>query len=203
MNEDNTFMSFMRKVRTGDAVAAEELVRRYQSVIKSAVKRRLGSQPLRQRFDESDVCQSVLNSFFARYAAGQYDLDDPKQLAALLVAMAQNKFRQQARFQFRERRDVRVGVAEEDGRPMQLQGREADPERQAAAKELLQKLLSRLTDEERRLAELRSTGMSWDEIATEMGGNAQARRKQLSRAIERVSPGLGIDSLKKKSRSNE
>src|SRR5688572_7685815 len=109
MNEDNTFMSFMRKVRTGDAIAAEELVRRYQSVIKSAVKRRLGTQTLRQRFDESDVCQSVLNSFFARYAAGQYDLDDPKQLAALLVAMAQNKFRQQARFQFRERRDVRVG----------------------------------------------------------------------------------------------
>jgi RNA polymerase sigma factor (sigma-70 family) len=203
MSDENTFMSFMRKVRTGDAVAAEELVRKYQSVIKSAVKRRLGSQTLRQRFDESDVCQSVLHSFFARYAAGQYDLDDPKQLAALLVAMAQNKFRQQARFQFRERRDVRVGVAEDDGRPMQLQGREADPERQAAAKELLQKLLGRLNDEERRLAELRASGKSWDEVAEEMGGNAQARRKQLSRAIERVSPGLGIDGLKKRSSNNE
>jgi len=203
MSEDNTFMSFMRKVRNGNSAAAEELVRRYQSVIKSAVKRRLGSQPLRQRFDESDVCQSVLHSFFARYAAGQYDLDDPKQLAALLVAMAQNKFRQQARFQFRERRDVRVGVAEDDGRPMQLQGREADPERQAAAKELLQKLLGRLTEEERKLAELRAAGKSWDEVASEMGGNAQARRKQLSRAIERVSPGLGIDGLKKRSPRDE
>ena len=43
------------------------------------------------------------------------------------------------------------------------------------------------------MADLRSAGREWAEIAAELGGTAQARRKQLARAVKRVSQELGLD----------
>ena len=42
-------------------------------------------------------------------------------------------------------------------------------------------------------ADLRAQDCRWEEIALRMGGTAQGRRKQLARAIERVSQELGLD----------
>ena len=36
------------------------------------------------------------------------------------------------------------------------------------------------------LAELRADGCEWTEIASRLGGTAEARRKQLARAVDRV-----------------
>ena len=60
-------------------------------------------------FDSMDICQSVLASFFLRAAAGQYDLDEPAQLVALLTRMARNKLSHRVREQQARRRDVRRG----------------------------------------------------------------------------------------------
>src|SRR5215475_10206838 len=106
MSETAPFADFLRRIRSGDARAAEELVRRYESAIRVAVRTRLTDPALKRRFDSLDVCQSVLASFFVRAAAGQYDLGEPAQLVALLVRMAQNKLAGQARFHHRERRDA-------------------------------------------------------------------------------------------------
>ena len=51
----------------------------------------------------------------------------------------------------------------------------------------------KLTAEERRIADLRSQGQEWIDIAREMGGTPDARRKQLNRAIARVSIELRLD----------
>jgi RNA polymerase sigma-70 factor (ECF subfamily) len=67
------------------------------------------------------------------------------------------------------------------------------PSRLAIGRELLDALQSRLSAEERRMADLRSAGREWAEIAAELGGTAQARRKQLARAVKRVSQELGLD----------
>ena len=40
---------------------------------------------------------------------------------------------------------------------------------------------------------VRALGREWAEIAREVGGSAEARRKQLTRAISRVSRELGLD----------
>ena len=58
-------------------------------------------------FDSMDICQSVLASFFVRAAVGQFDLNEPGQVVQLLVAMAQNKLAQEARFHRRQHRDIR------------------------------------------------------------------------------------------------
>jgi RNA polymerase sigma factor (sigma-70 family) len=188
------FADFIRRIRDGDDQAARELVERYEPVIRREVRLRLQDQRLASRFDWADVCQSVMASFFVRAAAGQYDLEQPDQLLRLLVVMTRNKVTQQVRRHSADRRDYRRVEARDVA---YLEGRWAgspSPSQLVAGRELLDKFRSLLSDEERPLADLRAQGCDWAEIAAELGGTPQARRKQLARAIDRVEQQLeGIE----------
>ena len=182
MSDTPPFAEFMGRIRAGDARAAADLVRQW---LKHRYPR------LRRTLDSLDICQAVLASFFLRAAAGQYDLNDPSELVALLVRMAQNKLAGHARFHRRQRRDARQ-VTGMDGA-----GEAADagpgPEQVAAGRDLLEALRGRLTPEERELADRRGAGQGWAEIAAALGGTVDGRRMQLKRAIDRVAPELGLE----------
>jgi hypothetical protein len=55
-----------------------------------------------------------------------------------------------------------------------------------ASRELLEEYRHRLSAEEWSLADLRGRGYDWAEIANQLGGTPQARRKQLARAMDRA-----------------
>jgi RNA polymerase sigma factor (sigma-70 family) len=186
MSEHDSFAEFIRRIRAGDDQAARELVERYEPVIRREVRLRLRDQRLASRFDWADICQSVMASFFVRAAAGQFDLEQPDQLLRLLVVMTRNKVTQQVRRNSAERRDYRRLEAHD---PAYLEGRWTacpSPSRLVASRELLDVFRRRLSEEERRLADLRAQGCEWAEIAAELGGTPQARRKQLARALDRI-----------------
>src|SRR6516164_6920798 len=149
MSEGTAFPDFIRRIRAGDDQAARELLERYEPVIRCEVRLRLRDPRLYSRFDWTDICQSVMASFFVRAAAGQFDLEQPDQLLRLLVVMTRHKLTQHVRRHSAGRREYR-----------------------------------RL--EARQLADLRGQGCGWAEIATRLGGTADACRKQLARAIDRV-----------------
>jgi RNA polymerase sigma factor (sigma-70 family) len=186
MSEHDSFAEFIRRIRAGDDQAARDLVERYEPLIRREVRLRLRDQRLASQFDSADVCQSVLASFFVRAAAGQYDLDQPEQLLRLLVVMTRNKVSQQVRRNRADRRDYRRLEAHDPAYLEARRGASPSPSRLVAGRELLDDVLRRLSEEERRLAELRAQGCDWAEIATELGGTPQARRKQLARALDRV-----------------
>ena len=192
MDEPNTFTDFVRRIRAGDEGAAAELLRRYEPYIRREVRFRLRDRRLNRLFDSQDICQLVLASFFVRAAAGQYDLDEPRQLVALLVRMAQNKLAGQARFHRRQQRDAGQ-AAGLDPAAGQVIAAEPGPEQVAAGRDLLAALRDRLTPEERAVADRRGAGQGWAEIAAELGGTADGRRMQLKRALDRVAPELGLD----------
>jgi RNA polymerase sigma-70 factor (ECF subfamily) len=192
MSEHPSFADFIRRIRAGDAAAAEELVRQYESVIRVAVRLRLGDRRLRRLFDSLDICQAVLASFFVRTAAGQYQLDQPDDLVRLLVGMAHNKLVKAIRKQQAQRRDYR---AQKEVEPEEIDGaaRGPSPSQVLANEELLRECRQRLTEEERQLADFRGEGLPWADIAARLGGTAQARRKQLERALDRVAGELGLE----------
>jgi RNA polymerase sigma-70 factor (ECF subfamily) len=192
MAETDSFADFIRRVRAGDAAAAEELFRRYEPMIRLEVRLRLRDPRLRRLLDEGDVCQSVLASFFLRAAAGQYDLDRPEQLLGLLVGMARNKAAAQARRHQAERRDVRRDAPLEAGGGA-VAARGPSPSEPVVLGELLQEFRARLSAEEQQLADRRARGMAWADIAAELGGTPDGRRVQLDRAIQRVSRELGLE----------
>ena len=191
MSEDNKFQELIRRVRDRDEAAAKELVNRYEKAIRRVVRLNLRDQRMRRVFDSMDVCQSVLGSFFVRAALGQYELDTPEQLLNLLASITRNKLAAQASRMQAQKRDYRreTGIADEAGLPHQV----SDPSEQVSAREMLQKVRARLSDEERDLAEQRALGRPWEEIAQERGLTATALRSKFSRAVNRVISEFGLD----------
>jgi RNA polymerase sigma-70 factor (ECF subfamily) len=194
MLEDVTAIDLFQRLRNGDEQAAAELFRRYEPAIRRRVRvwLRLQDPRLRRVFDSTDVCQSVLASFFVRAAAGQYDLSEPEQLIALLFRMARHKLAHQVARQHAGRRDVRRDEGG-GGEDVEAPDPAASPSSQVAGRELLSEVRRRLDAEERQLAELRAGGRGWADIASELGGTAEGRRKQLARALNRVAQQLGLD----------
>src|SRR5260370_42515253 len=112
MSDEQIAGDLLRRLRAGDADAAVELVRRYESEIRRAVRVRLTDPRLRRVLDSLDVCQSVLGNFFVRVAGGQYDLEQPRDRLRLMVAMARNKVLDHVRRQHAVRRDQRRAPAD-------------------------------------------------------------------------------------------
>jgi RNA polymerase sigma factor (sigma-70 family) len=187
-----SFEDLIRRVRAGDQDAAADLVRRYEPAVRRVVRVHMHDSRLRRVLDSTDICQSVLATFFVRANLGQFDLNSPQDLLKLLGTIARNKVVNQAARQLAHRRDHRrtEALGEREGL---APGRGSSPDDQAAARELLEKVRERLTDDERVLADRRGRGDSWDEIAVECGGTTEGLRKKLARALDRVLQQLGLD----------
>jgi RNA polymerase sigma-70 factor (ECF subfamily) len=194
--EAAVYTDFLRRLRAGDERAAEEMVRRYEAEIRTEIRvwLRMRDPRLRRVFDSMDICQSVMASFFVRAAVGDFDLDEPRQLIALLVGMARNKLSEHVKHHQRQRRDVRR-VAGAEAEANLAPGRGETPSMVATYRELLQMFRDQLTEEERQVADLRAEGRDWAAVAAALGGTPEGRRKQLTRAVERVSKGLGLDTV--------
>jgi RNA polymerase sigma-70 factor (ECF subfamily) len=191
MQPVSDFQELIRRVRAGDETAATELVRSYEPAIRRAVRIRLADTRLGRAFDSMDICQSVLGSFFVRAALGQYELETPQQLLRLLATMARHKLADQVdreRAECRDNRRVADGVE-----PCELMHATSSPSRQVAARELLDEVRRRLSPEERQLLELRDQGLDWATIGAQLGTSAEALRKRLARATDRVAHELGLD----------
>jgi RNA polymerase sigma-70 factor (ECF subfamily) len=182
----------IRRVRGGDADAAEELWRRYEPILRREVRLRLRDPRLRRLLDETDVCQSVMASFFVRAAAGQFDVDGPEKLQRLLLQMGRNKLTTHARRHLTQRRDFRRQEGLPEGEDVAARAAPS-PSQNVLWRDLLQRFRERLGDEERQLADLRAQGREWAEIAAALGGTPDGRRVQLKRAVARVSRELGLD----------
>jgi RNA polymerase sigma-70 factor (ECF subfamily) len=194
MSQDQSFVELLRRVRAGDQDAAAELVRLYEPAIRLEVRRRLNDPSLSPVLGSMDICQSVLASFFVRVAVGQFDLEEPGQLLGLLVAMTRNKLAGHVRQEHRQRRDSRRRAGRGEERLAECSGG-PPPDRVVAGRELLRKVRQGLSQEELQLADLRAEGLTWPQIAARLGGEAQARRRQLSRALDRIAGQLGLDEV--------
>jgi RNA polymerase sigma-70 factor (ECF subfamily) len=188
---ENPFVSYVARLRAGDEAALEELVARYTPVIKLEARMRLRSPHLRAVLDSMDICQSVLKSFFLRAAAGQFDIDRPEDLRKLLVQMACNKSLEPARREYAQTRDARRSVKLGD-EAHQVAGGD-DPVEEVEWEELMLRGRQMLSPEERRIAEGRAAGQTWDELAAELGKTPDQLRMQLSRAQKRVAEALDLE----------
>lgn len=193
MAVDPVFLQLLQRIRQGDANAAYELVRSYESVIRVAVRSRLRDPAISRVLDSMDICQSVMASFFPRAALGEYALEEPKQLVGLLIKMAQNKLNYQLRQHRALKRDIKKVVSVDDSQAPELPGQGPTASQVAEAQELLEAVKQRFSAEEMAIAELRQLGCTWDEIAQQMGGTPDARRKQFGRAVQAAGDQLDMD----------
>jgi RNA polymerase sigma-70 factor (ECF subfamily) len=192
--DPEAFDGLLARLRAGDEAAARELVTRYEPLVRREVRLNLRDRRLGRMFDSMDVAQSVFATFFVRAAAGEFDLAGPPDLVRLLVTVARNKLASAARKAYAEKRDVRRHAAPDSGVLDRVSEEVPTPSHHVAAADLLQQVIGRLGADDRVLVALRAEGLSWDEVAARVGGTAQARRVQLSRALAKASQGLGLDA---------
>ncbi len=191
-DSNNNFTDLVRRVRAGEMDAATDLVRQFEPTVRRAIRLRMLSPTMRRQADSMDICQSVLGSFFVRAALGQYELAQPEDLIKLLVRLARNKVAGMARKQFAQKRGGQFH--QEHGSAIErVQAKQETPSQAVAAADLIDNFRARMTAEERELAELRAQGVEWTDIAAARGEGAEALRKRLQRAVERVAQEMGLD----------
>jgi len=183
----------MERVRAGDESAAAELGSQFEPQIRREVRLRMRDSRLRRSFDSVDVCQSVLASFFAGVTHDQYELERPEHLLRLLMTMARNKLVRRVRHQRARRRDDRRIVPCSEQELGLLASEDNSPSRVVSNRELLGAFRTLLSQQEWELAEKRSEGQGWAEIAANLGGSPEGRRKQLARALDRATHQMRLD----------
>jgi DNA-directed RNA polymerase specialized sigma24 family protein len=193
MSEGSAFLDLITRVRAGDQAAAAALIADYEPAIRRAIKVQLRDNRLRRQLDSLDICQSVLANFFVRAALGQFDLATPQDLFGLLTTLARNKLATRARHPDVTRR-VDYGGAANTTESNLVDGT-VSPSEQLAGQDLLEAVRQRLSTDERYLAEQRALDRPWQELADELATNADALRKQLTRALNRVAQELHLNEV--------
>ncbi len=191
MLDVESFKELMLRIRAGDQLAATEFVKEYEPLIRREVRLLLDDSRLKRLFDSTDIAQSVMCSFFVRTCGGEYELEDPRRLVGLLVAMAKNKLISTARRQLALKRDG--NRVEMDSATMASQRDFAETSSQAISlAEVVERCRQALSEDERQIADLRSQDRTWEQIAQQMGGTAAGRRVQMARATERIIQQFGL-----------
>jgi len=184
------FPALLSRVRAGDQHAATQLHHRFAPLVRRTVAGRMMDSRLRRAFDAEDVCQEVMARFFRR--AAEYTLATEDDAERLLTTMARRKLSDRIDAERAECRDNRRAAGEADYADVVSTAPSAV--RVVIARDLWTAMRSRLSPEDRELADWRATGAEWDEIAQHVGGTAEALRKRLARAADRIAEELGLDS---------
>jgi RNA polymerase sigma factor (sigma-70 family) len=178
----------LRRVREGDAAAAEELVEGYGPHVLRIVRRTLNPR-LRSKFDSQDFVQSVWASFFAdfRHLVDNIQLQD---IAAYLGAIARHKTIDEGRRRLQTQkclvnREVPWDGCSEESLA-EIPDRVAGPTDAAVARETWGHLTNGRSDRSVQVFELRRHGASHVEIAQRLGVNERTVRRILDRAQRRL-----------------
>jgi DNA-directed RNA polymerase specialized sigma24 family protein len=191
MLKPDRFREWIRLSRAGDEAASASLAREFEPFIRRFVRFRMRGRSdyprLRPEIDSADICQSVFESLFIGLRLGRFELGGPEQLHRLVAAMVRIKVAARARrpgVALREVLDVDAPVDRADSGPA--------PGKAVEDRDLLEAIVKRFEADEFDLLVRRLGDQSWTAIAAELGGSAEALRKRLSRALERVRehPGL-------------
>jgi len=167
--------NFYSVLRSGDRLAVESLLRDLDPFLRKCIRLRLIDERLRRTMDTNDIMQSLLNDFLSQDVKASPAAARANGLYAYLAAAVQKKIAGKFR---KERRHQ--GSLPSAWNPISS---EPAPTQQIEAQDFSQVLRARLSESNRRLYDLKAHGLTWTEIAEEVGTHPDALRMRLRRAI--------------------
>jgi DNA-directed RNA polymerase specialized sigma24 family protein len=139
---------------------------------------RLVDDRLRRVVDTADLYQSLLKDFLARRVEESADGQHAGGLCAYLARAVDYKIRTKLR------KERHHGGGLPDGQePLSP---EAGAARMAEGRDFHQALRERLAEPVRRLFDLKAEGLTWPQIAEQIGGEPDALRMRLRRAVATI-----------------
>jgi RNA polymerase sigma factor (sigma-70 family) len=179
------FDAMLVGLREGDSAAKQQFVEEYHAHLQGAALDSLRISPVAKELPAADLYQTTLVAFLKCARAGKVKAHEPAQLAALLKQIIRRLVSHAERDGVRALRDVRRN----DHRALEkleIRSREPDPSDAAAEKELAERCLAGLSEEERRILLDRDAGQSFVQIGASLGIQPDAARMRYNRAFERL-----------------
>lgn len=183
---DDTWDRLIAGVREGEPTAMRQFYERYGPSLERVATRAIAPDMLR-RFGPESVVNSVCRTFIRRARGEELEVADADVLWRLLCAIALNKVRERVRFHRREKR----GLAREvrgDGTSAAARSpdRSPGPDETAMFHDQLQHVVASLDEDERRVLDLRLSGLSEEQVAAEMKCSERTVRRVLRRLEARL-----------------
>jgi len=175
---------FLAVLRGGNREAVEKALCDLDPFLRRIIHLRLIDGRLRHVLDTADIFQSLLKDFMSQEHP---QVETSAGLCAYLAVAVRHKIQTRAR---KERRHA--GSLPEDWEPVCP---ERPAGRQVEDQDFSQAIRTRLSREKRLLFDLKLQGLTWTEIAGRVGGQADALRMRLSRAVATVLSELGHKKL--------
>lgn len=184
---------FVADLRRWDEQAVRRLVALLEPGLARMVRIRLGEAGLNRVADTEDVCQSVFVRFLNHANAGDFTITSFEQLRNLLTTMAVNRVRDLRRKGGAAARGGGPDAAPEVAGAFEPADDSSTPSQHMALQDLLQEMYRRLSKGASQVHQWRAAGMSWIEIAEQLGEPPQAVRVRFAREIQRVARELGVN----------
>lgn len=192
--DDEEFAGLIAKARAGDGGAVERLLGAFEGEVRMMVRHRL-PRALRSQFDSMDFVQAIWTSVFAGSDPdpGAAEFADPKHFLGYLAGVARNKVWQEHRRQTRSKkydlaREERLYVRRGEGEaPRDLPAPDPTPSQHVQAADRLDQLVAGRTGTEAQVVELRTQGLTFEEIASRLGLHERTVRRvieDLRRSME-------------------
>ena len=190
MAANDSFTDVMARLRAGDEAAAREVFERFVGKLVRLARRQFDAV-LRRKVDPEDVVQSAYKSFFLRYGAGKFEVQDWDNLWGLLTVITLRKCLDRVEYHRAERRAVQREAAAQPGTPgsepwWEAVAREPTPEEAAVLAETVEQLLRGLEEDERPVLEMSLQGYTTQEICARLGRPERSIRRLRERVRKRL-----------------
>ncbi len=179
--DDADLAERMARAKAGDEAAVFELIERFEDEVRMVVRGRL-PRAMRSQFDSMDFVQAVWKSVFTGERPDPERFNNRQHFLAYLAGVARNKVFEEHRRRTTHKYDiarqeplfVRRGDREF---PRDVPATDPSPSQDAQARDRLDQILEGRTPQERQVVDLRRSGLTYDEIAEQLGLHESAVRR--------------------------
>ncbi|MFO0949943.1 MAG: sigma-70 family RNA polymerase sigma factor [Isosphaeraceae bacterium] len=180
--DDIDLAELISRARGGDAAAFSDIVRRFEPELRVVVRARL-PRDLRPRFDSLDILQSLWKSVLRKDGAELPRFENSRHLVGFLAGVARNKIYEQHR---RRTQTQKYDLSREEQLVVRRGGRDQlrevpspdpSPSETVQERDRLSQLLRGRSILERQVVNLRRSGLTYEEIAENLGLHEAAVRR--------------------------
>jgi DNA-directed RNA polymerase specialized sigma24 family protein len=175
---------FLATLRSGDRQAVNRVLEKFGPFFRKTIRLRLIDKRLRRVMETTDVFNSLLKDFLAQ---DHPPAETSAGLCAYLAAAVHHKILTRTRKERRHAGSLPHG--------WDAANAAETPAQEVDHRDFSEFIRGQLSEFDRRLLDLRQSGQTWPEITDEVGGNSDALRMRLRRAVAAVLGGAGHSEL--------
>ena len=189
--EEEDLAGLLARLKTGDEIAARDLLRRFENDVRIMVRARL-PRALRSQFDSMDFVQAVWQSVLMGSVEDLDQFENVPHFRGFLAGVVRNKIHEEYR---RRTRTKKYDLSRQEPLYVRRGNREVlrevpthgpTPSQDFQAQDRLEQMIAGRTPQEAEIVQLRRSGLTFGEIAEKTGLHERTVRRVIESVRERL-----------------